>query len=365
MDDFLNRSRYATSILFQQIDGLRSPSLRFCASLQSFPPVSPWKGKKAIEGVSLLRCYSMGRYIVIINGQDLKRSCSQLQFEAIYSGRRHPGTNVCGRVLFFFDSTLARIPDPWSQIQRPEKRWWSLLSHRTLSKHKWLYGSMQKKDHILHIFAWLQKSSLLDWSHTWQLSDPSTRSCHHIWYWQRNQFCRKGCCTSCSPSLCWHTQWNLGQKGEASAILNVGMGVNCSYPCPCSMANELYKHNVAKVPTTSCSFPFKRSAMATKEYWTKMVALWAGNEYVQYSSTHMHLLYLIMLWATQWPTRTSHSFILSLQVPLALPRKLRPWGIAFRSRSLRSSGKRNCHGQGVDFLMLQIVHGYMSKELHE
>ena len=168
-----------------------------------------------------------------------------------------------------------------------------------------------------------------------------------------------------TPSLCWHTQWNLGQKGEASAILNVGMGVNCSYPCPCSMANELYKHNVAKVPTTSCSFPFKRSAMATNEYWTKMVALWAGNEYVQYSSTHMHLLYLIMLWATQWPTRTSHSFTLSLQVPLALPRKLRPWGIAFRSRSLRSSGKRNCHGQGVDFLMLQIVHGYMSKELHE
>lgn len=64
---------------------------------------------------------------------------------------------------------------------------------------------------------------------------------------------------------------------------------------------------------------------------------------------------------------TSHSSTLSLWVPLALPRKLLPRGIAFRSRPLRPTGKRNCHGPGVmkvwSLLMLQIVHGYMLKAL--
>jgi hypothetical protein len=43
----------------------------------------------------------------------------------------------------------------------------------------------------------------------------------------------------------------------------------------------IYIYSAAKVPATSGSFPLKRSAMASKEYWAQMVALWPGNECVQ------------------------------------------------------------------------------------
>jgi hypothetical protein len=43
----------------------------------------------------------------------------------------------------------------------------------------------------------------------------------------------------------------------------------------------VYIYSAAKVPATSGSFPLKRSAMASKEYWAQMVALWPGNECVQ------------------------------------------------------------------------------------
>jgi len=125
----------------------------------------------------------------------------------------------------------------------------------------------------------------------------------------------------------------------------------------------VYIYSAAKVPATSGSFPSKGRPWQAKnigpKWWRSGRAMNVFN-----SSTHKHpFLYEHAVTNSV----TSHSSTLSLWVPLALPRKLLSRGIAFRSRPLRPTGKRNCHGPGVmkvwSLLMLQIVHGYMLKAL--
>ena len=153
-----------------------------------------------------------------------------------------------------------------------------------------------KKYHQLFAYVMIavKQPSGLSWYMA--TSRSSTPSCHEIWYLPRNQFCRKGCCTSCSRALCWHTHECLARKvkfhqssmwegvSAAASPAHVAWPCNEYYTyvcifffCVCS----IYIYSAAKVPATSGSFPFKRSAMASKEYWAQMVALWPGNECVQ------------------------------------------------------------------------------------
>ena len=171
----------------------------------------------------------------------------------------------------------------------------------------------------------------------------------------------------------------LGQKGEVSSILNVGRVSTAASPAhvawPC---NEYYtyvciyffyvyavyiyivlpKYQPPPALSPSKGRPWQAKNIGPK-WWRSGRAMNVFN-----SSTHKHpFLYEHAVTNSV----TSHSSTLSLWVPLALPRKLLSRGIAFRSRPLRPTGKRNCHGPGVmkvwSLLMLQIVHGYMLKAL--